>query len=168
MTLSPTIQFPPNTQNASRLVLMVDLDAPMGSANRSLSPLLHWLQSSISPEMNEIPSNYSNNPESFYYPPSPPPGSDPHRYVVLAFNQPSATFTMPTGFTQFNATYRFVFDVQGFADAAMLGSPIGAYYILAQNTTSPAVYTGSSSQLHSLQNLWVVPFVLGLGLYLWN
>lgn len=170
VTLSPTIQFPLNAEGASRLVLMVDLDAPDGSSNRSYSPLLHWLQSSIGPTINEIPVNYSSNPEAFYWPPSPPPGSGPHKYVVLAFNQPSANFSMPTEFAKFNATYRFVFDVQTFINDAGLGSPIGSYWFTAQNassTDSPAVYAGASSRSRVLHMFWVILVIPVIWSWVW-
>ncbi|OQU94575.1 hypothetical protein CLAIMM_00916 [Cladophialophora immunda] len=109
--VSPSICFPGcGPPQDTHLVLMVDLDAPDGAANRSLSPLLHWLQQSIPARLPAISSNFSAPADTAvapYYMPQPPPGSGPHRYVILAFDQPQKTFRLPANFTQFSNTYRF-------------------------------------------------------------
>ncbi|KIY01220.1 uncharacterized protein Z520_02772 [Fonsecaea multimorphosa CBS 102226] len=137
--VSPSIAFPGcGPPQDTHLVLMVDLDAPDGAANnRSLAPLLHWLQQSIPARLPAISSNYSvaaAAPIAPYAMPQPPPGSGLHRYVILAFDQPQKTFSVPANFSQFNNENRFNFDVAEFAEEAKL-TVAGATWFVTQNTT---------------------------------
>ncbi|OAP57326.1 hypothetical protein AYL99_08064 [Fonsecaea erecta] len=137
--VSPSIAFPGcGPPQGTHLVLMVDLDAPDGAKNHSLSPLLHWLQQSIPARLPAVSSNYSAAhvaaPIVPFYMPQPPPGSGLHRYVVLAFDQPQKAFSVPANFTQFSNAYRFNFDVAKFAEEAKL-TVAGATWFMTQNTT---------------------------------
>ncbi|PVI03915.1 hypothetical protein DM02DRAFT_652150 [Periconia macrospinosa] len=126
-TVKPGTNFPqpallskPSIPNAPSpaLVIMLDLDAPLASANRSFSPLCHWIQTTTSEPVT-------------YIPPQPPAGSADHRYVLLGYtlgNNSAVPFTMPKGFENTNGTLegRVAFNLSGFEKAAGVTGPVAA------------------------------------------
>ncbi|KAF2807391.1 PEBP-like protein [Mytilinidion resinicola] len=128
--IQPSIHLPPKSNaTAKSLLLMLDLDAPYSSLNRSLAPYLHWLQ----PDLSLAATDSSTPAVAPYVAPAPPPGSPEHRYVLFAFSQPpsSAPFVMPEGYEGYGkgeglASNRTIFDLAGFAQAAGLGEPVAA------------------------------------------
>ncbi|KAJ9613416.1 hypothetical protein H2200_003358 [Cladophialophora chaetospira] len=139
-TTSPKASFPYHAAPKIHLVLMIDLDAPFADANRSFSPLLHWLQPSISATLWTIPDNYTDSKVPAiapYIQAQPPIGSAPHRYVVLAFQQPQKHFSVPLGFLNYydssDVETRFRFSVATFIKEAGL-KLVAANWFQVQNT----------------------------------
>jgi hypothetical protein len=94
---------------------MIDLDAPGGPNNNSLSPLLHWLIT-LSPESMGLP-DAANMTVAPYAAPAPPPGSGKHRYTILLLSYAGTVFRIPPTFQGFNTSRiedRFTFPVSRF------------------------------------------------------
>lgn len=70
-------------------MVSLDNDAPFASFN-ILSPILHWIQADlkVSPVTNILTSEEAAVVN--WIGPDPPPGSGPHRYVFLLYQQPSS------------------------------------------------------------------------------
>jgi hypothetical protein len=130
------------------MVFLLDLDAPFGAANRSYSPILHYMAASSSGNTTAIAP---------YIPPQPPAGSPDHRYVLLAYMQSSDSpvpFVFPKSFEKIlnGQEGRLLFDLEGFVKAAGLGDLMSANYFLvgseaAGNATEPAAPgNGTQSQ----------------------
>ncbi|EJC98053.1 PEBP-like protein, partial [Fomitiporia mediterranea MF3/22] len=112
------------------VVAMVDLDPPTPQ-DPTEAQIRHFLggnfqlgrvqPSQLFPLTNSTPA-LSN-----FLQPTPPAGSDPHRYVFLLFQQ-------PTGFnsqTEVNASTPVTnFNISQFAQDAGLGNPLGGTFIL--------------------------------------
>jgi hypothetical protein len=117
---------------------MLDLDAPGGRANNSLSPILHWLES-IPAGITMLAENQTSiHAIAPYIQPNPPAGSGPHRYVILQLENPNPKFKVPAGFAESYETIesRLKFDVAGFIKA-------GDFQLLSATwfTVAPANYT---------------------------
>jgi hypothetical protein len=108
---------------------MVDLDAPGGSSNNSISPLLHWLVA-LPTGLSELANNQSAvSAVAPYIGPAPTTGSGKHRYVVLLFSDPGPIVQLPSQFQEFdpvNISDRYVFNISGFAAE-------GAFRLVAAN-----------------------------------
>ena len=89
---APSLQFSGHPAGLL-MAIAVDLDAPYGSAP-FLSPIVHWIQTGFKPDsastlITETPVLVD------WLPPSPPPFSAPHRYLVIIYRQPPS-FDLPT------------------------------------------------------------------------
>jgi hypothetical protein len=127
----------------SALLMMLDLDAP-SSANRSLSPLVHYLASApltrsrvanLTTVTFDPTSNSSIVP---YGRPNPPPGVGRHRYTILLLGSPQQNFTWPTGAREIRANSsadRLGYDVEGFVRAGGFEVLAGNYFA-TENTTA--------------------------------
>lgn len=62
-------------------VIMIDLDAPPGKTDKSIS-FLHWWVANI-----DLSKNF-NQIWVPYFPPTPPSGTGAHRYVFYLYKQP--------------------------------------------------------------------------------
>ena len=119
---------------------MVDLDAPSGSSNNSLSPLLHWL-TPLPAGSTSLPGNQSQtSPQAAapYAGPQQPPGSGRHRYVTILLSNPAMNFTWPAKWQGFNPAAiedRFVFNVKEFVDEGGY-RVLGANWFTTENITS--------------------------------
>lgn len=126
--------------DGSYLVIMVDPDASTPQ-NPSSRFILHWLQPDLTasgmmsmggagqPLVNSTPAIVP------YARPMPPPTSDPHRYILYAFQQPE-DFAVPDAFSGFNAENRSMFSLTNFISAADLGTPAAANFFFASNQSS--------------------------------
>ena len=151
---------------------MIDLDAPFADKNRSISQILHWMQPGVteSGKATTKKTKYRRTMEGRqsggialatngtsqaaiapYISPSPPAGSDAHRYVILLYNQQTTSkFALPAQFAGFNAMNRTKFDLAGFQKAAGLSDPVAANWFLVRpgdnsTDTSSGMNSGSSS-----------------------
>lgn len=145
---SPSIQFPDS--NSSHVVLMVDLDAPGGPTNNSFSPLVHWL-TSVPAGTTELGLNATVDAIAPYAGPAPPPGSGPHRYVVLALESSRPEFELPPGFEDFDGSTiegRLMFDVSGFVESGGFQVIGGNWFTVesATNGTQPTPESGASTR----------------------
>ncbi|KAM0427841.1 hypothetical protein ACHAPT_007298 [Fusarium lateritium] len=146
-TTSPTLSFA--STNTSHIVILVDLDAPNGTDSNAYAPFLHWAKF--------IPSGATNLPGSPlnisdfapYFGPAPPPGTGPHRYVVLLFGSQNSTFHVPPSFKGFNGTEvtdRIKFDIDTFADEGRLDL-VAANWFTSENETDVATVTNDASHM---------------------
>ncbi|KDR83914.1 hypothetical protein GALMADRAFT_55557 [Galerina marginata CBS 339.88] len=120
----------------SFVVALVDPDAPTPQ-NRSFAEFLHFLGGDFSADMTS--GLLSNNSPALmeFTPPAPPAGSDPHRYVLLVFNQPDTFDTDAPMFINASAP-RNNFNVASFAQNVSLGNPIAGNYFLVGPMDSSA------------------------------
>ncbi|KIM44804.1 hypothetical protein M413DRAFT_25227 [Hebeloma cylindrosporum] len=109
------------------VVAAVDLDAPTPQAPTS-SQIRHFLGGNFikSPGQSSLLSNTTPAISEFRQP-TPPAGSDPHRYVFLLFRQSKdfneQTLVTPTSPIQ-------LFNISQFSSAVGLGEPIGGTFML--------------------------------------
>ncbi|KAI0078222.1 PEBP-like protein [Panus rudis PR-1116 ss-1] len=112
------------------VVAAVDLDAPTPQ-NPTSAQIRHFLGGDFhlvpTRGTNTEPLVNSTAAVSEFRQPTPPAGSDPHRYVFLLFNQP-AGFDQQTIVTP--ATSIANFNISQFAEEVGLGNPIGGTFIL--------------------------------------
>ncbi|ETW81985.1 phosphatidylethanolamine binding protein [Heterobasidion irregulare TC 32-1] len=111
------------------VVAMVDLDAPTPQ-NPTSAQIRHFLGGDfslgpvgldgIAPLTNSTPAL------SHFLQPTPPAGSDPHRYVFLLFHQP-ATFDQQNFLN--SSTPISLFNISLFADEVGLGHPLGGTFM---------------------------------------
>lgn len=76
------------------MVIGLDIDAPFPSFG-VLGPILHWIQPDLQPDADagtdQLKTLKTTSGSGFvanYIGPAPPPGSAPHRYVFLLYEQP--------------------------------------------------------------------------------
>ncbi|EIM81695.1 PEBP-like protein, partial [Stereum hirsutum FP-91666 SS1] len=121
------------------VVAMVDLDAPTPQAPTS-AEIRHFLGgnfelSNSSTDGLSLLSNTTTAISEFRQP-TPPAGSDPHRYVFLLFSQPEDfnNQTLVNSTTPVNN-----FNISAFAETLEMGNPLGGTFILVgpdPNTTA--------------------------------
>ncbi|KAL1847577.1 hypothetical protein Plec18170_008473 [Paecilomyces lecythidis] len=131
-TSAPELSF--NATSGTYIVVNVDLDAPFKSVN-FLSPVLHWVQSGLTPEALEDGTAVLKPHDTpfivNYAGPGPPPGSGPHRYVFLLYEQPEdfdVTKYAPAGGKPVGIGPRIRYDLAAFEKKAKLGPVIAANY----------------------------------------
>ncbi|KAK6334521.1 hypothetical protein TWF730_003735 [Orbilia blumenaviensis] len=145
---TPSVYIPdsPSFTGQTFIVLMVDPDAPSPS-NNSLGQILHWMQPGVKVPLNTQKVKSSEGKELLkldttstnaivpYRGPAPP-SQDPHRYIFLLFLQPESTFSLPTGFEQYQGgNDRRKFSAEKFVAAAGLKDPLlGTYFLSGKNT----------------------------------
>ena len=124
--------------------MMVDPDAstPQNPTSRFL---LHWMAPNLTagPSATGILSNTTPAVVD-YMRPMPPSYSDPHRYILYAFQQPS-NFSVPESFRGFSATNRTHFNVTQFIAEAGLQQPAAANYFFCQDKAgTPPDFTATA------------------------
>jgi phosphatidylethanolamine-binding protein (PEBP) family uncharacterized protein len=130
-TLAPSLVWPDAATDSTKkyLHINIDLDAPFQSFS-ILAPILHFLQKDIVIGANGALET-SSAPLVDWIKPGPPPGSGPHRYVSLLYEQPdgfnSDGSIIPEGGMARIARMRF--DLGGFEKKGGLGKPVaGAWF----------------------------------------
>ncbi|TBU58402.1 phosphatidylethanolamine-binding protein [Dichomitus squalens] len=147
--LRPTVSFTSNdTSLASQtfVLAMVDPDAPTPQ-NPTEAEIRHLLAPNItlSGSLADGALLVNNTPAiSDFLRPTPPAGSDPHRYILLLFVQPANFSQVAPNFVN-ASTPVSNFNISLFAVEAGLGSPVAGNFFLTgpDNTSTPA--SGSSS-----------------------
>jgi len=113
------------------VVSMVDLDAPTPQ-NPNVSQIRHFLGANFHlGEPNRFGVSLLSNSTpalSDFLQPTPPAGSDPHRYVFLLFVQPS-NFNKESGNFVNASTPVTDFSISTFAKEVGLGNPLGGSFI---------------------------------------
>jgi phosphatidylethanolamine-binding protein (PEBP) family uncharacterized protein len=116
------------------IVVGLDIDAPFQSLT-ALSPLLHWLQPGLKPSgaidgTSRLESSTTPSIAN-YLGPFPPPGSGPHRYLFLLYEQPvtfdAAKYGLAGG-THVGVWPRTRYDLGAFEKEAQLGPVVAANY----------------------------------------
>ncbi|ODM19736.1 hypothetical protein SI65_04722 [Aspergillus cristatus] len=135
----PEITFTNTTANKTYLLVSIDLDGPFPSFS-ILSPILHWIQPSLHPTPSNdgtITTLKANVPFiANWIGPEPPPGSGPHRYVFLLYEQPegfegAAGKYRPEGGKEMGIWGRVRFDLDGFEREVGLGKAVAANYFFS-------------------------------------
>ncbi|EIM78966.1 PEBP-like protein [Stereum hirsutum FP-91666 SS1] len=134
---------------------MIDLDAPSPQAPTS-AQIRHFLGSNfaLSNDPNSTSGTLSSSDAvqllknssaalSEFLQPSPPAGSDPHRYVFLLFSQPDG-FDAQTILD--SSTMRTSFNLSSFAAKVGLGDPVGGTFILDEGKVTKKVYEETPGQ----------------------
>ncbi|KAJ7498710.1 phosphatidylethanolamine-binding protein [Mycena latifolia] len=122
---------------AQFVVALFDPDAPTPQ-NTSLAQFRHLVGGGYRWSANG--GNYgiltnSSAALTEFVPPGPPPGSDPHRYMVLVFVQ-SADFDSKAPAILNSSTPRTNFNITAFSDALGLGAPLaGTFFFTGPCTT---------------------------------
>lgn len=100
-----------------------------------LSPILHWIQPGLKLGTGGAKTLTSEVPfVSDYIGPGPPPGSGPHRYVFMLYEQPegfAGTKFAPAGGAKMGRWPRMRYDLDAFEKQAGLGSVLAANYFLS-------------------------------------
>ncbi|KAI0638337.1 phosphatidylethanolamine-binding protein [Trametes polyzona] len=134
------------------VLAMVDPDAPTPQ-NHSVSQIRHFLAPGLQANGSLATGAQlvNNTPAlSEFLRPTPPPGSDPHRYTLLLFVQP-ANFTAVASRFVNASTPISNFNISLFAQEVGLGSPIAGNFFLtgpdsnSTNSTSGGNSTGTGS-----------------------
>lgn len=135
----PEISFSTTTTTANKTYLLVsiDLDGPFPSFS-ILSPILHWIQPSLHPTPsndNTTTTLKANAPFiANWIGPEPPPGSGPHRYVFLLYEQPEGFEVQryaPGAGKEMGIWGRVRFDLDGFEREVGLGEVVAVNYFLS-------------------------------------
>jgi len=142
--------------NVSWVITIVDPDAPTPQ-NPNNSQFLHFIGQDFKVDtasrvaLTNV-TGLTNHSQALveFFPPSPPAGSDPHRYVVLVYVQPDNFNTTALAF--FNGTigpqasFRNKFNITNFATNTSLGNPIAGNFFLVGpgNTTASPVPSNTS------------------------
>lgn len=106
-----------------------------------MSPILHWIQSDLVPATTSEtdgpgPAQLTSetHPIVDYAPPGPPPGSGPHRYIFILYEQP-ANFDYKKFAPKDNGKVgiwpRVRYDIAAFEKKAGLGGIVAANYFLS-------------------------------------
>ncbi|EAW10279.1 YbhB/YbcL family Raf kinase inhibitor-like protein [Aspergillus clavatus NRRL 1] len=129
----PQLSF--NVSFGKYIVISTDIDAPFPSFG-VLGPILHWIQPGYEPS-NDITATgeailKTSAPfVANYIGPAPPPGSSPHRYVFLLYEQPDGfdgkKFAPKNG-NPLGNWQRMRFDLDAFTREAKLGPVLAANY----------------------------------------
>ncbi|KAF9452994.1 PEBP-like protein [Macrolepiota fuliginosa MF-IS2] len=131
--------------NVSWVIAIVDPDAPTPQ-NPNISQFLHFIDGTGDDMANLTALTNTSQALVEFFSPTPPPGSDPHRYVVLVYVQPDDFNT--TGPAFFNGTAstdpsfnRMNFSITDFATNTSLGAPVAGNFFLVgpgNTTTTPS------------------------------
>jgi phosphatidylethanolamine-binding protein (PEBP) family uncharacterized protein len=92
-TTAPTFSLGPGSTNSittTYLIVGIDIDAP-SRASPTLAQVLHFMNTDFTMATGSDKTLASTNAVATepYLAPAPPPGSGPHRYIFLMFEQPS-------------------------------------------------------------------------------
>ncbi|PPR04058.1 hypothetical protein CVT24_010633 [Panaeolus cyanescens] len=123
----------------SFVVALVDPDAPTPQTAMMGSQFLQFLGGDFMAD--PVTGILLNNSAALmeYTPPTPPSGSDPHRYIVLVYNQ-STNFDTDAPSMFSSSTSQSSFDISTFAQSLGLGDPVaGNFFIVgSSNATNSA------------------------------
>ncbi|KAL4996646.1 phosphatidylethanolamine-binding protein [Aspergillus recurvatus] len=131
----PQLSFRGLSPSKTYMVVGLDIDAPFPSFG-VLGPILHWIQPGLQPTPSERdPSVYTLNTTApfvaNYIAPAPPPGSSPHRYIFILYEQPAAfkgeKYAPPNGQNLGNM-HRMRYNLDAWEKEIGLGSILAANY----------------------------------------
>ncbi|GES62764.1 putative protease inhibitor [Aspergillus terreus] len=132
---SPQLSFHGLSPGKTYMVVGLDIDAPFPSFS-VLGPILHWVQSGLQPIPSESdPSTFTlSATEPFvanYIGPAPPPGSSPHRYIFILYEEPPAfkveKYAPPNG-QKLGNMHRMRYDLDAWEKKIGLKSILAANY----------------------------------------
>lgn len=124
----PELSFDAST--GTFLAIGLDIDAPFPSFG-VLGPILHWIQPGFKPQAVTTKLTSDTPFVANYIGPAPPPGSSPHRYIFLLYDQP-ADFDFgkyaPASGKKLGNMSRMRYNLSQFEQEAKLGPVIAANY----------------------------------------
>ncbi|OJJ80540.1 YbhB/YbcL family Raf kinase inhibitor-like protein [Aspergillus glaucus CBS 516.65] len=141
--ITPDLTLPSNTTDKTYIAISLDIDAPFPSLP-ILGPILHWIQPGIRLQQTPYsPSSPSSSSSSTLQPtapfvanyigPAPPPGSAPHRYVFLLYEQPegfAGERYAPKDGRELSNWYRMRFDLGEWGRGVGLGDfAVGNWFV---------------------------------------
>ncbi|KAI0720274.1 phosphatidylethanolamine-binding protein [Cerioporus squamosus] len=152
--LRPTVSFTSNTTTFAQqtfVLAMVDPDAPTPQ-NPTVAQIRHLLAPNITLN-GSLASGallVNNSPAiSDFQRPTPPAGSDPHRYILLLFAQPSNFSSVVPGVVN-SSTPISNFNISAFAEQLGLGSPLaGNFFLTGPDTNSTGTNSSGNSTASS-------------------
>ncbi|KAK2774177.1 hypothetical protein FQN52_004407 [Onygenales sp. PD_12] len=126
------------------IVITLDIDAPFPSLP-ILGPILHWIQPGLQPTPTPTPTPSSATDHTLklqstapfitnYIGPAPPPGSAPHRYLFLLYEEPDgfeAGRYAPVGGRGVGNLKRMWFDFDRWAGELGLGGLVAGCWFLS-------------------------------------
>lgn len=126
----PELSLSEASATTTYLMVALDIDAPFPSC-AVLGPILHWIQPGLTMEQGS-PTLKAETPfVANYIGPAPPPGSSPHRYVFMLYEQPAsfdgAKYAPPNGQNLPN-TRRMRYNLDSWAKEIGLGPLVAANY----------------------------------------
>ncbi|KAF7355501.1 Splicing factor 3B subunit 6-like protein [Mycena sanguinolenta] len=130
--------------NAEFVVALFDPDAPTPQ-NTSLAQFRHFLGAGF--QWNASTGVLSNTTVALteFFPPGPPPGSDPHRYTVLVYVQ-SEDFASKASSVVNASTPRTNFNMSAFSEELGLGAPVaGTFFFTGPDATTVSASSSGSS-----------------------
>ncbi|KAF8969487.1 phosphatidylethanolamine-binding protein [Flammula alnicola] len=128
------------------VVVIVDPDA-LTPQNPNEREFLHFTGGNFTVDSSTGALSNSTPALIEFFPPTPPAGSDPHRYVVLVFTQP-ADFSSTAPSLVNDSTPRPSFDLPNFLQATDLGTVLaGNYFLVGPSSNSSASPTAASSAI---------------------
>ncbi|KAL6250773.1 hypothetical protein RBB50_003076 [Rhinocladiella similis] len=125
------LSFPAGKPLSKYVAVSLDNDAPFPSFN-FLSPILHSMQADLkvsSPSSKVLTSN--NPPIVNWIGPEPPPGSSPHRYLFLLYEQPDGFSSKDFGFPEGKPVglwARIRWNLATWEKKAKVGEPVAVAY----------------------------------------
>ncbi|KAJ6515670.1 phosphatidylethanolamine-binding protein [Mycena sanguinolenta] len=130
--------------NSEFVVALFDPDAPTPQSP-TLAQFRHLLGGGFQRNANTGVLSNTTAALTEFFPPGPPPGSDPHRYTVLVYVQ-SADFASKAASIVNASTPRTNFNMTAFSDELGLGAPVaGTFFFTGPDaTTANASSSGSS------------------------
>ncbi|KAN0101021.1 Phosphatidylethanolamine-binding protein PEBP [Tylopilus felleus] len=124
----PSVSFTPMQSFAAATdvgytLVMTDPDAPSRS-NPKMGQWRHWLVTGLKApaltalDTGDLGARVTRPAATPYYPPAPPLGTGPHRYVFLLYQEPSLDFAIPTHADEYKSAPkdRAKWDVASFAE----------------------------------------------------
>lgn len=126
----PELSFPALSENKKYMAISLDIDAPFPSF-RVLGPILHWIQPGLESSSEEIILKSTAPFVADYIGPAPPPGSAPHRYVFLLYEEPiglNGGRYAPADGAGMSNWYRMRYDLDAWEREIGLGSALGVNY----------------------------------------
>lgn len=94
-------------------------------------PALHWFQPGLKATVDGIMENVENAPAiAHYLGAGPPPGSSPHRYLFILYEQ-SEGFNVQKWEKSFSIPNRMRFDLDRFEVDTGLGKIVGATFFFS-------------------------------------
>lgn len=125
----PEVSFAGLDASKTYLLVSLDIDAPFPSWG-VLGPILHWIQPGV--KVTEASTLDTSAPFiANYIGPAPPPGSAPHRYTFLLYEEPAgfdAQKHAPPGGKNLSNWNRMRYDLDAWAAEIGLGPLIAFNY----------------------------------------
>ncbi|KKK12617.1 hypothetical protein AOCH_002312 [Aspergillus ochraceoroseus] len=122
--------------SSTYMVVGLDIDAPFPSFG-VLGPILHWIQGGLQPTPSECNPGIYYTLEvtapfvANYIGPAPPPGSSPHRYIFILYEQPAGfdakKYAPPNGQNLGNI-HRMRYNLDAWEKEIQLGPIVAANY----------------------------------------